>query len=448
MDTLIAVMIALPVALFFVRRYLRQLKQNEKRARRMVEMQPLQSETLSGMRPQIDAAQCIGCGGCTTVCPEGDVLAMAGGKAVVANLERCIGHERCAEACPMGAITMVRNVLIDQSSPRLTDEYESTIENLFIVGELGGLPLIRNAVNQGRQCIDIIAKRISRKRLAASIAGIYDVVIVGAGPAGISASLRAIEQKLSYITIEADEVGGTVAKFPRHKIVTTTPLEFPMFGKLDRTELPKEHLLAFWDMILNRADFNVCADSRVLDIRKSEPGVFCVRTATRQYWARTVVLATGRAGNPRKLGIPGEHLSKVMYRLIEAEHFRDKQILVVGGGDSAVEAALALSRQPGNRVTISYRKQEFRRIKQRNAQLISECISRGTIDVIFKSTPVEFNSDAVVLQIGGSLQTIGNDFVWIFAGGAPSYEFLNKIGVACGPPDSAIVHQTAENLPL
>jgi thioredoxin reductase len=137
-----------------------------------------------------------------------------------------------------------------------------------------------------------------------------------------------------------------------------------------------------------------------------------------------------------------------MYRLIEAEHFRDKQILVVGGGDSAVEAALALSRQPGNRVTISYRKQEFRRIKQRNAQLISECISRGTIDVIFKSTPVEFNSDAVVLQIGGSLQTIGNDFVWIFAGGAPSYEFLNKIGVACGPPDSAIVRQTAENLPL
>ncbi|HUO15478.1 MAG TPA: NAD(P)-binding domain-containing protein [Verrucomicrobiae bacterium] len=445
MDTLIAVIIALPVALFFVRRYLRHLRQNEERARRMIEMQHSQSDTPRVLRPQIDAARCIGCSSCTTVCPEGDVLAMARGKAVIANLQRCIGHERCAEACPMGAITMVKDAFMDPSTPRLTDEYETTIENLFIVGELGGLPLIRNAVNQGRQCIDIIAKRISRKRLAASIAGIYDVLIVGAGPAGISASLRAIEHKLSYITIEADEVGGTVAKFPRHKIVTTTPLEFPMFGKFDRTELPKEHLLAFWDMILNRADFNVCADSRVLDIRKTLPGVFCVMTATRKYWARTIVLATGRAGNPRKLGVPGEHLAKVMYRLMEAEHYRDKNILIIGGGDSAIEAAVALSHQPGNKVTISYRRQEFTRIKQRNAQLISEGVRRGTIDVIFNSTPVEFKNDSVVLRAEGTLQTLENDFVWIFAGGAPPHEFLNKIGVGCGAPASEII-SAAEDL--
>lgn len=446
MDTFIAAILALPVALFFVRRYLRHLKQHEERARRMIEMQHPQPDAPKGMRPHIDAARCIGCGSCTTVCPEGDVLAMVGGKAVIANLQRCIGHERCAEACPMGAITMVRDVFIDPSTPRLTDEYETTIENLFIVGELGGLPLIRNAVNQGRQCIDIVAKRISRKRLAASIAGIYDVVIVGAGPAGISASLRAIEHKLSYITIEADEVGGTVAKFPRHKIVTTTPLEFPMFGKLDRTELPKEHLLAFWDMVLNRADFNVCADSRVLDIRKSIPGVLCVMTATRKYWARTVVLATGRAGNPRKLGVPGEHLSKVMYRLMEAEHYRDKKILVVGGGDSAIEAALALSRQPVNRVTISYRRQEFTRIKQRNAQLISESIRRGRIEVSFNSAPVEFKNDSVVIRTDGNLQTLENDFVWIFAGGAPPHEFLNKIGVGCGTTTSRVTAHAIEDL--
>jgi thioredoxin reductase (NADPH) len=433
MDTLIAVMIALPVAVFFLHRYLKRLKKNEKLVQRMAEMPHLRSEAATGLRPHIDSSRCIGCGSCTQVCPEGDVLAMAGGKAVLANVQRCIGHGRCADACPVGAITLAKgNSGADANTPRLTDEYETTIANLFIVGELGGLPLIKNAVSQGMQCIDIITKRISCGRLAASAAGVYDVLIVGAGPAGISASLRAIENKLSYITIEADEVGGTVAKFPRHKIVTTTPLEFPMFGKLDRTELPKEHLLAFWDVVLNRADFNVCADSRVIDIGKSIAGIFCVMTATRQYSARTVVLATGRGGNPKKLGIPGENLSKVMYRLIEAEHYRDKKILVVGGGDSAVEAAIALSRQPRNVVTMSYRRQEFTRIKQRNAQLLNECVNKGTIKVIFDSMPAEFRNEAVVLRIGGKLQTIENDFVWIFAGGAPAYEFLKKVGIGCG----------------
>lgn len=436
MDTLIALCIGLPLALLLLLRYWRRVTRNEEHIRRMVEAQDLRSATAKGMHPQIDPARCIGCGSCTTVCPEGDVLAMADGKAVITNLERCIGHERCAEACPMGAITMVKGSLIEPGTPRLTEDYETTIANLFIVGELGGLPLIRNAVNQGRQCIDVIAKRLRHKRLAASIKNIYDVLIVGAGPAGISASLRAIEQKLSYITIEADEVGGTVAKFPRHKVVTTIPLEFPIFGKLDRTELPKEHLLAFWDMILNRADFNVCADSRVLDIRKSKPGVFCVSTATRQYWARTVVLATGRAGNPKKLGVPGEHLSKVMYRLLEAEHHTNNKILVVGGGDSAVEAAIALSRQQGNEVTISYRRREFTRIKKRNAQLLRELVHAGAIETVFDSMPTEITSDSVVLDVGGMSRTVANGLVWIFAGGVPPHEFLDKIGVGCWTPSS------------
>lgn len=442
MDTLIALSIAVPLILLFLGRYLRRLMRNEEFARRMVGEQEFRS-VAKGLRPHIDPARCIGCGSCTTVCPEGDVLAMAGGKAVIANLQRCIGHERCAEACPMGAISMVRDTFMEHGTPRLTDEYETTIENLFIVGELSGLPLIRNAVNQGRQCIDVIAKRLSRRRLAGSISKIYDVVIVGAGPAGISASLRAIEQKLTYITIEADEVGGTVAKFPRQKVVTTTPLEFPIFGKLDRTELPKEHLLAFWDMILNRADFNVCADSKVVDIQKSRPGVLCVKTATRQYWGRTVVLATGRAGNPKKLGVPGENLPKVMYRLMEAEHYTNKRILVVGGGDSAVEAALALSRQQGNKVAISYRKKDFTRIKKRNLQLVSESVQRGVIDTIFESMPIEIRSDSVVLGIGRTSRSLPNDLVWIFAGGVPPHEFLAKIGVGCWPANSETIRQRA-----
>jgi thioredoxin reductase len=257
-------------------------------------------------------------------------------------------------------------------------------------------------------------------------------VIVGAGPGGISASLRAIENKLSYITIERDEVGGTVAKFPRQKVVTTTPLEFPMHLKLKKTVLSKEHLLAFWDMVLNRVEFNVCADALVNDIRKLPDGSFAVMTATQGYRARTVVLAIGRASNPRKLGVNGEHLPKVMYRLIEADHYRHKRILVVGGGDSAVEAAMGLARQPGNQVTLSYRRQEFMRIRERNAQRIREFVGAGIIRVLFNSTPVEFRTDSVVLGIGGALQILPNDFVWIFAGGTPPYDFLKKIGVGFG----------------
>jgi thioredoxin reductase (NADPH) len=436
MDTFVTVMIALAIATFFVRRYLRNLKKNEQLARQMSEKARLYSEEPKGLHPHIDATDCIGCATCTTVCPEGDVLAMLGGKAVIANGQKCIGHGLCAEACPVGAITMVMaSPSMGADMPHLTPEYETTIENLFIIGELGGLALIKNAVNQGRHCIDIITQRTTTNRAARSGPGIYDVVIVGAGPAGISASLRAIENKLSYITLERDEVGGTVAKFPRQKVVTTTPLEFPLYGKLKKTEISKEHLLAFWDMVLNRVQFNVCADARVDDVQKGPDGIFMVMTATQRYRARSVVLAIGRSGIPRKLGVKGEHLPKVMYRLIEADHYRNKQILVVGGGDSAVEAAMGLAQQNGNQVTLSYRRQEFTHIKERNRERMGECIRTGKVKVIFNSIPVEFRQDCVILAAGGKLQVLPNDFVWVFAGGTLPYDFLKQIGVGLGMRD-------------
>jgi thioredoxin reductase len=210
-----------------------------------------------------------------------------------------------------------------------------------------------------------------------------------------------------------------------------------MYGKLDKTELSKEHLLAFWDMVLNRADFNVCTDAKVEDIRRKD-GIFSVVTATQRYRARAVVLALGRAGTPRKLGVKGEHFPKVMYRLIEADHYQHKRILVVGGGDSAVEAALGLAQQEGNRVTLSYRRDAFMRIKARNAKRLEENTRTGKVRVIFNSTPVEFRKDAVILSVDGKLELIANDFVWIFAGGTPPNEFLKKIGVGFGPRDMTV----------
>jgi thioredoxin reductase (NADPH) len=435
METLIALAITTLVATFFLRGYLKGLKDREEKAHRSAEKGKLYSEGPKSQHPHIDTAYCIGCATCTTVCPEGDVLAMIAGKAAIVNGYKCIGHGLCAEACPVGAITMVMATpSMGSDMPYLTPQFETTIPNLFIIGELGGLALIKNAVNQGRDCVDTINSRIASLS-ASNSPDTYDVLIVGAGPAGIAASLRAIENKLNYLTLEQDEVGGTVAKYPRQKLVMTSPVEFPMYGKFKKTELSKEHLLAFWDMVLNRSDFNVRTGEKVQNISRDDQGIFTVNSANNQYRSRAVVLALGRTGTPRKLGVKGEELPKVMYRLIEADHYVNKKILVVGGGDSAVEAAMGLANQSGNQVTLSYRKETFIRIKERNAQRIEQCMRSGKVKVLFNSIPVEFNLESVVIEVGGQLQEIPNDFVWIFAGGTPPNDFLKKIGVGFGMRD-------------
>jgi putative YpdA family bacillithiol system oxidoreductase len=416
--------IAIPLLL-----YMESQRSRAARAREAAETGKLFSEGPKAQHPHIDPSHCIGCQSCTSVCPEGDVLAMLGGKAVIVNGYKCIGHGLCAEACPVGAITMVMaSPSMSADMPYLTPEYETSIANLYIVGELGGLALIKNAINQGRDCVDTISHRIAAG-MANSSPDLYDALIVGAGPAGISASLRAIENKLRYITIERDQIGGTVAKYPRQKLVMTSPVQFPMYGKFRRTELSKENLLSFWNKVLQRSDFNVHTEEIVENIRKEADGIFSVITNKGQYHAHAVVLALGRTGTPRKLGIQGEDLPKVMYRLIEADHYVNKNILVVGGGDSAIEAAMGLGLQKGNRVTLSYRKDSFSRIKERNAQRIQESIRAGRVRAIFNSNPVEVKADSVVLEIQGELLEVPNDFVWVFAGGTPPRDFLERIGV-------------------
>jgi putative YpdA family bacillithiol system oxidoreductase len=429
-----AAVLAIPMIL-----YLRGLKQREERARQAAAKGELYSDGPKAQHPHIDTTFCIGCQGCTTVCPEGDVLAMLGGKAVIVNPHKCIGHSLCAEACPVGAITMVMaSPRMGAEMPFLTPEYETSIENMFIAGELGGLALIKNAVNQGRDCVDTISQRLASAHGTPAAPDVYDVLIVGAGPAGISASLRAIENKLRYLTIEREEIGGTVAKYPRQKLVMTSPVEFPMYGRFKKMELSKENLLAFWNTVLERTDFQARTHEKVDGIRKDADGIFTVVSDKGEYRARAVVLALGRTGVPRKLGIPGEELSKVMYRLIEADHYINKRILVVGGGDSAIEAAMGLAQQTGNKVTLSYRKESFSRIKERNAKRIEECIRTGKVAVLFNSNPVEIREDTVVLEVNGELREIPNDFVWVYAGGVPPNEFLKKIGVEFGMRDITV----------
>ncbi len=428
-----AIVVAVPMIL-----YQRRLKKREVQAVAAAEKGKIYSEGPRAQHPHIDATNCIGCAICTQVCPEGDVLAMIGAKAAIVNGYKCIGHSLCAEACPVGAITMVMSTAsMGADMPTLTPEYESTLPSLFVVGELGGLALIKNAINQGRDCIDTIANRLAVSGASRS-QDIYDVLIIGAGPAGISASLRAIEKKLNYLTVEQDTIGGTVSKYPRQKLVMTSPVQFPTYGKFKKMELSKEELLSFWAKLLERSDFKVRTGEGVENISRGADGIFTTVTPKGQYRSRAVVLAIGRTGTPRKLGVKGEELPKVMYRLIETDHYLNKNILVVGGGDSAVEAAMGLAEQRGNKVTLSYRQDRFSRIKTRNQQRLDESIRKGKLSVLFNSTPVEFKPQTVVLEIGGKLQEIANDFVWIFAGGTPPNAFLQKIGLGLGVRDMTL----------
>lgn len=425
----VALFLVLPVALHW-----RRTRRKEALALEAAERGKLHSSGPRAQHPHIDVSHCIGCGACVTACPEGDVLAVLAGKAAIVNGHKCIGHGLCAEACPVGAIEIVMaNPSMSADMPRLSREFETNIPNLFIVGELGGLALIKNAVNQGRDCVDTITRRLAGRRAQSS--GVVDVCIVGAGPGGISASLRAIQNKLSYLTLEQDELGGTVAKYPRQKLVMTSPVEFPLLGKFKKLQISKEELVQLWRKTVVKANLVVQTGEKVEGLVRGQDGVFTIRTAKGEYRSRSVILALGRRGTPRKLGVPGEQLPKVMYSLIEADAYTNARILVVGGGDSAVEAAMGLAYQRGNKVTLSYRGAEFSRIKDRNAKRIKDCIGSRKVEVLFNSQPVEIKEKSVLLQVGGSLREIANDYMWVFAGGEPPNEFLRKAGIAMGDRD-------------
>jgi thioredoxin reductase/Pyruvate/2-oxoacid:ferredoxin oxidoreductase delta subunit len=384
--------------------------------------------------PHIDVTRCIGCAACVDACPEGMVLGVIGGKAAIVAAEKCIGHGLCAEACPVGAIEIVMaRPSVGADLPLLTAEHETTIPGVFIVGELGGLALIRNAVNQGRDCVDTIAGRLREQDPGDPT--MADVCIVGAGPGGISASLRAVERGLRYLTFEQDTVGGTVAKYPRQKLVLTSPVEFPMAGRFRKLEISKEELLHFWGRTVEQAGLRVHGGETVLDVGRREDGGFTVTTTRGRYGARAVILALGRRGSPRKLGVPGEELPKVMYSLIDAEAYRDCRILVVGGGDSAVEAALGLAHQRGNRVALSYRGEEFTRLKARNAERLRAAQATGGLEVLLRSNLRQVLEDTIVVDTGDGLRELPNDYVFVFAGGVPPTALLERIGIRIGPQD-------------
>jgi thioredoxin reductase (NADPH) len=377
------------------------------------------------LHPVVNLELCIGSGACITACPEKDILGIINGQAFPINASRCVGHGACFNACPVHAISLsIGTEKRGVDLPLVSPEFETNVPGIFIAGELGGMGLIKNAVEQGRQAVEAISKRIKRTSNAD-----YDLLIIGAGPAGISASLTAKKNNLKFITLEQDNLGGTVFNFPRAKLVMTSAMELPLYGKIKLNETSKTALMNLWTEVLTRNNIKINDQEKVEKITKDD-SVFEVISSKNKYRVNYVLLAIGRRGSPRKLGVPGESKEKVYYRLLEPELIHNQKILVVGGGDSAVESALLLNDE-NNDVTISYRSDQFSRLKPKNQERIEDAVKNKTINVIYNSNVVEILDDKVILLLVDSEKKIeiSNTLVYIFAGGELPSKFLEKIGI-------------------
>jgi len=377
------------------------------------------------LHPVVDVNTCIGTGACIAACPEKDILGIRDGKATIINASRCIGHGACFHACPTEAITLrIGTEIRGVELPHVNQNFETNVPGIYIAGELGGMGLIKNAVEQGRQAVENIAKSLRKNHSA-----LYDLIIIGAGPAGISGSLTARKHNLKFLLLEQETLGGTVFSFPRKKIVMTSPMDLPLYGKIKLFETTKTELLDLWQSVLEKNNITVTENSKV-DSIVSEENLFRIKTASGEsYSSASVLMAIGRRGTPRKLNIPGEDKEKVAYRLLEPEEISGKHILIVGGGDSAVESALLLA--DNNHVVLSYRNEAFSRIKSQNSNSLDKAVSEGKIEVKLKTNLVSIEDDYVYLSSGNETESIKlkNDFVYVFAGGELPTRFLEMAGI-------------------
>jgi len=377
------------------------------------------------LHPVIDRNLCLGCATCVDACPEGNVLGVIKEKAQLVNPSHCIGHGACKTACPTDAISLVlgtetRGVDI----PYVQPNFETNVPGIFVAGELGGMGLIRNAIEQGRQAMENLSKAIKTANSQAP----YDVAIIGAGPAGFSASLYAHEHGLKYVTFEQETLGGTVAHYPRGKIVMTAPVKLPIIGQVKFGETTKEVLMNFWNAAQQKSGVRINTKERMETINKVEDG-YVVHTPKGQYHTKAILLAIGRRGSPRKLGVPGEDNQKVVYKLDDAAQYRNQRVLVVGGGNSALEAALQISDEPGTTVTLSYRGSAFQKANPKNVVKVDEAAKAGRLQVLLNSNILRIDPKSAILKQKDKEFELGNDTVIVCAGGILPTPLLKQLGI-------------------
>jgi thioredoxin reductase/Pyruvate/2-oxoacid:ferredoxin oxidoreductase delta subunit len=422
--SLLLVLVAVVVALI----YLVIRRREHSRARATLE-EAVRTElhVPASLHPVIDPDVCIGSGSCIQACPEGRILGLVDGVAKLINASSCIGHGRCAAECPVSAIKLVfgsaeRGVDL----PEIDGSFETSRPGVYIVGELGGMGLIKNALTQGLQ---VAARLRAALGPAARRAGdLVDVAIVGAGPAGIAAAVGARAAGLSYALLEQDTVGGAIAHYPRQKLVMTEAVNLPFHGRFGRPFMSKEDLLATLERVIADAGIEVHERARVLSV-DGQLGDFLVTSSRGVLRARRVVLAIGRRGAPRPLGVPGHELPKITYRLVDPSQYQGKRVLVVGGGDSALEAVAMLADQTSAEVGIVHRGTQFARGRALNRQKMESLRASGRVRAFMSTEVSAVEPDAVHLTCGGKTRRVANDFVIACLGGEVPGQFLKTVGV-------------------
>lgn len=377
------------------------------------------------IHPEVALDECIGSGACVRACPEQDILAITDGRARLLNPLSCIGHSACMQACPVGAIKLVFGTATrGVELPRLTPSFETSQNGIFVIGELSGVGLIRNAMEQGRQAAATIAKSGRRGR-----PGELDAIVVGAGPAGIGAALALIAHGLKVQIVDQDRYGGTITHYPRAKVVMTGAFELPGYGSVRRKTMTKEQLFDLWTDIRERIQLDIKEGVRVEAIHADGPSWRLVGPNW-QDRAAAVVLALGRRGAPKELGVPGEQLAKVSYRLIEPEPFADQHVLIVGGGNAAADCAIALAKAKlCTSVSISYRRPELARLRALVRTELERCFAAGTVVPLLGTEVVSIAERHVTLRTPDGLQQVVNDRVIIQIGGQPPSALLRTIGI-------------------
>jgi len=365
----------------------------------------------------INDDRCIGCEACIDVCPT-EVLDLVDHKVQVARFSDCVQCEQCANVCPTTALVMYRQGAVPRTLtvPELDDHFQTAVPGQYLIGEIAGKPLVKNAANLGRAVIEHISRDL-KSRPAAGGAGVVDVVIVGSGPGGLSAGLTCIRTGLSCVVLEKEHVlSSTVSRYPKGKHFMAEPSTAINVSYLPVFDASKEVLVAAWQRVVDGAKLPIKLGEAVETVQRGDDGVFTVKTTVATYRARAVVLATGLRGKPRLLAVPGANLEKVQSLLDDPAEFANTHVLVVGGGDSAVEGAMALA-DLGATVTLSYRADGFKRCKQGNQKRLAEMTAAGTLSVLLESNVKEFTADEVTIKLkDGSSSTIPNQHAFVLIG--------------------------------
>jgi thioredoxin reductase (NADPH) len=430
LDTLIILGVFAGLFACFVLPYILRARRQEKaNAERLARSEMAGLGEPPSLHPLVDPSVCLGSGACVAACPEGDILGLINNRPALLSASRCVGHGECAAACPVQAITLVfgtakRGVDI----PHVKGDFETNVPGLFITGELGGMGLIRNALRQGRQAVQGIAA--TSRVLPALPVDALEVLVVGAGPAGMAAGLEAMAQDLPSIIVEQEQPGGAVRHYPRQKLVMTQPMEIPMYGTVDLPEASKESLIELWDDVIAKTGLEIRDGERLQSLGRDEEGLWLAETSQSKYRARHVVLAIGRRGTPRRLGVPGEELDKVSYRMLEPEKFTDRAIAVVGGGNSAAEIAWALATQGmGNCVHLIHRGKALGSVNEDNRQRLDDLCKVGQLEMLLETEVKHIHPDRIDIEVAGDSRELANDYVFVCIGGQLPVAFLQELGI-------------------